>query len=548
MFIKITKNARGASYYHLVESYREKGKVKQRTLLSLGRVEDGKLKDLADALSKHLDTTHIFDIAKSIDIKDTYILGPLLILERMMETLGIKAVLQIVRDNHPRLQFDFAKVVFTQLCTRFVKPVSKLSLYDHWLERLYPVMIDHDTALQHIYRSLDILAAHKEEIETHLYCQGKDLFSLNVDVVLYDLTTLRFESTRTDLGKLRQFGYSKERRSDCTQVVMGLLTDTDGIPLCFEVHPGNTFEGNTLQNIVAKMRQRFSVRRFIFIADRGLFSDANVEHIRSEQGEFIIGMKMGNLPQGEQQQLYDLTKFTWLSDGELAFYETTHGEDTLIVTWSKSRAERDRRAREDVIEKIQKKLASGKPVSKSFITNTNYKKYLDIPRSGKCRLNEKAIQEAATKDGFFGIISNVTTMSATELVSHYKQLWKVEDAFGEVKGTLKTRPMFHWTDKRIIGHLVLCFLAYYCEAHLTKILRENQALLLSKSIENKIIKQRALTVVQAMNELAEVMAIPVNIKQQTYWIRTDIPPNAQALIKALEMRIPPKILQKPMEM
>jgi transposase len=139
-------------------------------------------------------------------------------------------------------------------------------------------------------------------------------------------------------------------------------------------------------------------------------------------------------------------------------------------------------------------------------------------------------------------------MSATELVSHYKQLWKIEDAFGEVKGTLKARPMFHWTDKRIIGHLVLCYLAYYCEAHLTKILRQNKDILQSKSIEDKTIKQRALTVVQAMNELVQVMAVPVNIKHYTYWVRTDIPHNAQALIKAIGMRIPPKLLQKPMKM
>jgi len=118
-------------------------------------------------------------------------------------------------------------------------------------------MIDHDLALQHIYRSLDILAEHKEHIEQSLYQYKKDLFSINVDIVLYDLTTLRFESTREDLGALRKFGYSKEMRTDCTQVVFGLLTDTDGIPLSFEVHPGNTFEGKTLKGIVDKMKKSF---------------------------------------------------------------------------------------------------------------------------------------------------------------------------------------------------------------------------------------------------------------------------------------------------
>jgi transposase len=134
-------------------------------------------------------------------------------------------------------------------------------------------------------------------------------------------------------------------------------------------------------------------------------------------------------------------------------------------------------------------------------------------------------------------------MSAQQIVTNYKQLWKIEDAFGEIKGSLKTRPIFHWTDRRIIGHLVLCFLAYYCEANLTKALRENFLKLQSKSIENKIIKQRPLTVVQAMQQLVEVKAVPVTIKNHTYWIRTDFPPNASALLNAIGMRIPPKLLE-----
>src|SRR5580658_1035807 len=458
MFIKITKNAKGIGYYHLVESFRDNGKVKQRTLLSLGRVEDGKLEALGELISKHVETSQIFDLAKSIDIKDTYILGPLLVLQRLMDSLGINNILRTIRHiNHKRLKFDFCKVVFTQVCSRFIKPVSKLALYDHWLERLYPVMIDHNTALHHIYRSLDILAQSKEQIESYLYSYQKDLFSLTVDVVLYDLTTLRFESTIHDEGTLPQFGYSKEMRTDCTQVVLGLLTDIDGIPLCFEVHPGNTFEGKTLENIVDKIKKRFSVRRFVFIADRGLFSSKNLEHIRANKGEFIVGMKINSLPKARRKQLYDLSKFTPIND-QLAIYESIHGSDRLIITWSKSRADRDRKAREEIVEKIRKKLSANKPVSRSFITNTNYRKYLIISSSENCQINDAAIEDEAGKDGFFGVITNVRSMSAQQIVTNYKQLWKIEDAFGEIKGSLKARPMFHWTDRRIIGHLVLCFL------------------------------------------------------------------------------------------
>ncbi|NJK85094.1 MAG: IS1634 family transposase [Bacteroidales bacterium] len=542
MYIKITKNQRGDAYYHLVEAYRQDGKVKQRTLMSLGRVEDNKLEELAAAISKHLESVNIFNLAKEIDISESYILGPLLVLERMMELLGIKSVLQDILLQHARIRFDFEKVVFTQLCSRFIKPVSKLALFDNWLSRMYPGLVDHKTDLQHIYRSLDILAVHKEDIERYLYHWKKDLFTINVDVVLYDLTTLRFESTREDIGELRKFGYSKEMRTDCTQIVLGLLTDTDGIPLCFEVHPGNTFEGKTLKGIVEKMKGKFSIRRFIFIADRGLFSFENLEHIRADGGEFIVGLKMGSMNRKRQEDYFDLSKYNWINQ-DLAFYETTLDEDRCIVTWSRSRAQRDSNAREDILEKIRLKLAKEKKLTKRFITNRNYKKYLKTQGKDHCELDYKAIAEEAKKDGFFGIITNVTSMGSAEIVTHYKQLWKIEDSFGEIKGTLKARPMFHWTDNRIVGHLVLCFLAYLCEAHLTKLLRENHEFLVKKSIDKKIIRERELTVLQAMEELNRVMAIPVKVRNETIWVRTDIPPNAQKLIKTIGMRIPPKILQ-----
>ena len=542
MYIRITKNNKGDAYYHLVESFRQDGKVKQRILLSLGRVEDNKLEELSEAISKHLDTIHVLDLAKQIDISNAYIYGSLMVLDRLMETLGINSVISEIATTHEKLSYDLKKVLFTLITSRFVKPVSKLALYDRWIEKFYPVMVDHDIALQHIYRSLDILAGHKEQIEQSLYEYKKDLFSINIDIVLYDLTTLRFESTREDLGELRKFGYSKEMRTDCTQVVFGLLTDTDGIPLSFEVHPGNTFEGNTLKDIVDKMRKKFSVRRFIFIADRGLFSAKNLDHIRNNQGEFIVGLKIGVLQKELQQTFYDISRFEFISE-ELAIWETQYGEDRCIVTWSKSRAERDRKTRDDILAKIREKLNTKTARTKSFVTNRNYQKYL-ILQDAKPILNQQAIDEQARKDGFFGIITNVKSKPAKEIVFNYKQLWKIEDSFGELKGSLRSRPVFHWTDDRIIGHLVVCFLAYLCEAHMTRALREQNDKLQSKAIKGKIIKERPLTTIMAMEELNSVLAIPVKIKSQTIWVRTDIPENAQNLLKAMNMRIPPKILEK----
>jgi len=119
MYIRITTNTKGTSYYHLVESYRDQGKVKQRTLMSLGRVEDGKLERLSEAISKHTDKISVFNMAKDVDVNDTYILGPLLVLERMMTELGLSGCLSMLQSKHNKLQFDLKKVVFTQICSRF---------------------------------------------------------------------------------------------------------------------------------------------------------------------------------------------------------------------------------------------------------------------------------------------------------------------------------------------------------------------------------------------------------------------------------------------
>lgn len=134
-------------------------------------------------------------------------------------------------------------------------------------------------------------------------------------------------------------------------------------------------------------------------------------------------------------------------------------------------------------------------------------------------------------------------MSATEVITNYKHLWIIEDAFGEIKGTLKTRPIFHWTDKRIIGHLTLCFLAYFCEAQITKLLRQQHVEYESHAVDNGTIDPRPLTISSAMLELKEIRVIPVNLQGKIAWVRTDIKGNAAKIFKAIGIAIPPKLLK-----
>lgn len=540
MFIKKTRNSAGQTYYHLVESYWKDGQSRQRTLLSLGRDGDDKIDDLLNAVAKHRDVITAASLAKEIDVKETYILGPLLVLERLFATSGIDTVLQTVSARHPKLGFDLRQAVFTMCAARFVRPGSKLKIFEKEQKRLYPEMINGDLELHHLYRALDILCAHKDEIEHDLFWRDRDLLSQPVDVVLYDLTTLRFESTREDLNELCRFGYSKEMRSDCTQVILGLMVTPEGIPLGFEVYPGNTFEGATVQDIAAKMRDKFKIRRFIFVADRGLFAAKNLDVLREDGGEFIVGMKLGVF-KSRHKEFYDSNELTWLNE-DLAYRETEHDGDRVVITWSKARAERDRKSRDDVLAKIRKKLSGNGAALQKIVTHASYKKFVKEETKAKLALDEAAIAEDAKRDGFFGIVTNIRDLPAQDIVANYKTLWEVEDSFGELKGTLRARPVFHWTDRRITGHLTLCFMAYLCEARMTKALREKGFVLDTPATHKKIIKQRPLTVVEAMRELNEVRAIPVSLRGKTLWVRTDINGNAYKLLAAIGRKPPPKIL------
>jgi transposase len=542
MYIRTVKNTKGQAYYQLVESFRQNGQTKKRILLSLGKVEDHKIDELSQVIARHKNQLAAIGRAESVDVKETFILGPLLLIEGLFRKFGIDSFLRGIQQQHPKIGFDFYQHIFSLVVSRFISPGSKLKVYDHLLGRLYPKMIQSDIRLHTIYRSISLLARNKDEIEQHLYRQGRDLLSLTIDVVLYDLTTLRFESTRTDLGELRQFGYSKEMRSDCTQVVLGLLVDTDGIPLGFEVYPGNTFEGKTLKGIVDKMSKKFNVRRFIFVADRGLFSDDNLDTLRRENGEFIVGMRLGVLKQ-RHEEFYDRSRFKRINDSYYV-YETKHNDDRVIVTWSQSRYERDQKSRRDIIEKIKKKLCRRGVTVESFVSHQGWKRYVRFEDKERPALNEDAIRADEKKDGFFGVVTNVNDMSAESIIMQYKDLWKIEDAFGEIKGnSLRARPIFHWTDERIIGHLCLCFLSYFCEANLTKALRRKGVALTSRSIEEKAIKNRPLTVAEAMRELREVRAVPVEFgDERTIWVRTDINGNAAKIFTAAGIKQPPKIL------
>lgn len=535
MFIRKVTNSKGVAYLQIAESYRENGRARQKILFNMGRLDilqaTGQIDRITKSLERFCFKTRLVDLSKDISVEESFVYGSLYCLKALFERTPLQGIVEEIAASHEQLEIPLPETVFALLVSRFVRPCSKLSLKERWMERFYPDLVRQDVALHQIYRTLDLLARHKEEIQKKLLYPDSQhsLFSApKLELVFYDTTTLRFESVREDLGDLRRFGYSKERRSDCTQVILGLMLDREGLPVGYRLFPGDTYEGKTLPIVLRQLKEDYHIRRLIFVADRGMIRSGNLEAIQKAGFEFIIGMKLWSMAKEDQRRIVSLAKWDHETE-DFKVVELSHPEGRLIVTWSRERAKRDEQVRTDLLKKLKFRLEHEDDPS-SLITHKGFKRYLKVVNKGKVAINEKAVRAESERDGLFGILTNVSReeLPATEILRRYKELWKIEDAFGEIKGTLETRPMFHWTDQRIEGHMMICFLAYYLEAYVTQQLHKNQADFSAPS---------------AFDALTQIRAIPVTVRGQTVWVRTKIEGIAAKTLQALKIRIPSDVLK-----
>jgi transposase len=537
MFVRVIKNSKGLQYLRIVRSYRKNGKVKQEVLFSLGRLDvlqaTGELDRLVGSLSRFALKANLVDLAKDLSIDRIYYLGAVHFVQKLWERMGLKRVFEKIESSHVSQMIPLAVLTQAMISSRFVLPSSKRRIYEEIWDKIYPDLFPvPEIHLHWFYRTMDKIYAHREEIEKTLFDRNgdRDLFNQELDLVFYDTTTLYFESADCEKEDLRRFGYSKEHKVDCTQVVLGLLVDRDGIPVGYEIFPGNTYDSKTLKAILNKLKNRYQIKRIIFVADRGMLSGENINLIKETGFEFIVGMRLWNLPKKEYEAFYDLEKYHWMNQEKtLAMQDITHAGDRLILTWSKERCERDAKVRSDLLESIKEKLLKT-PNTKRFVTHRGYRQFLEGLEEGKPHLNEQAIESSKRKDGFFGVLTNIPKeeMAAEEVYRNYKNLWHIEDAFGEIKGPLKTRPMFHWTDKRIHAHVLICLLAYYIEAIITKTLRD---------------KKCSFSAPELFRALNEVYAVPVRVRGIVAWVRNELKGTAFEGYRTLGIKPPERILK-----
>jgi len=287
------------------------------------------------------------------------------------------------------------------------------------LEEDYAIKIP----LDRIYRMMDSLYEKQDIVKDIVCISTLSLFKESVDVLFFDVTTLYFESFEKD--DLRNNGFSKDCKFKETQVVLALVTTTEGLPISYEVFPGNLFEGNSLITMIGELKKRFDVKNIMLIADRAMFNEENLKHMENEKINYIVAAKLKSLPQTQKKEIFEMGHYEFTNVEETAHWikELNYKERRIIVSYNKDRANKDSKDRIRLVERLMKKITDKKCNVKDLITNNGTKKYLTVIGKTNVELNSTKIAEDAKWDGLHGVITNMKEKKANEMLAKYKGLW-----------------------------------------------------------------------------------------------------------------------------
>lgn len=499
------------------------GKVRQKVLANLGRLEElqdgGELDRLIEALAKFSRNQWIRQQARQLSAEWAKTWGPILIFGRFWKELGLPSTFQRLIET-TEIETDFEEATFAMVLNRVCDPMSKLATRE-WMKTVYRSEWE-ELELHHLYRALDFLIDHKEEIEGALYRRVWDLFNLKLDLVLWDTTTTYFEGRAAE--GLAEYGYSKDNRPDRVQIMIGVLMSRDGFPIAHEVFPGNTAEVDTFRDVLQKVRQKFALNRVILVADRGMVPEKLLKEIEEAGLEYIVGVKMRKL-KAMREILTRGGRYHEVSP-ELKVKQVVHEGVRYIVCLNVKEREHDHKVREEAVARLKEKLSQGQ--FKQLIGNSAYRRYIKVDGS-RASLDEEALKEEAKYDGKYVLRTN-TALSPEEVALSYKVLWQVKRAFRELKSGLDLRPVYHWTEKRIRGHVMVCFLALVLEMALRRKLKE-----LGKEVPYE----------HLLLDLSQLKAVQLELDGKKYLARTELMGHADLAFKAVGMRPPLHVMEVP---
>ena len=489
MFIKLTK-ASGRTYAQLVESFRDEGGTpRQRTLATLGRVDEngGQVDAVLSALlrAKGRGATDI--AAPQVRFESALALGDVWALDQLWRELGFDALAGVFRRARYSTPVEHALrvMVFNRLCD----PESKLGVL-RWLQTVS--MPGVDTAKmthQHLLRSMDALMDHQGDVDDCVAHLLRPLIDEDLSVVFYDLTTIRTEGLSEQDGDVRQFGMSKEGLI-ARQFMLGVVQTADGMPIYHEVFSGNTAEAPTLKPTLAKVLARYPhIRRLVVVADRGLLSLDNIEELAKltlpggKPLEFVLAVPGRRY--GDFTEILEPIQARAREAVTEIIEETRWEGHRLVVAHNPERALEQtalRRKRIAALEVRAAQLAGkldgqdagevrrGRKLSDSGAKARFYHEVCDasLARIIKVDLksdlftyavDEAAQQRAELMDGKLLLVTNVTDLSAEEIVRRYKSLADIERGFRVLKSEIEIAPVFHRLPERIKAHASLCFMA-----------------------------------------------------------------------------------------
>lgn len=329
---------------------------------------------------------------------------------------------------------------------RLVYPKSKLKTTEY-LYRFSQKQYSEDD----IYRYMDKLYnKQKETVQQLSFDHTQFVLGTEISVVFYDVTTIYFESDNED--ELRKTGFSKEGKHQNPQIVLGLLVSKNGYPLAYDIFQGNKFEGHTMLPVIDAFKDKYNLNQLVIIADSGLLSSNNIEELQEKKYEFILGARIKSENKSIKEKILALK----LKNGESEIIEKENLK--LIITYSDSRAKKDKQNREKGLKKLEKQIKTGK-LTKASINNRGYNKYLKLQGEIKVVIDKDKFIQDAKWDGLKGYITNAM-LSKDEILENYNHLWQIEKAFRTAKTDLKIRPIYHRKKQRIEAHICLTFVAY----------------------------------------------------------------------------------------
>jgi len=539
------KTSAGRAYLQIVESRRDGDQVRQQVIATLGRFDElqasGQLERLVRSGARFAAKAMVLSAAS----KDAAIkiavrrIGPALVFERLWDETGCRAVVTELAGQRKH-GFALERAAFLTVLHRLCVSGSDRAA-DRWRED-YAIAGVERLDLHHLYRAMAWLGEElpeteqedrtpfaprcvKDVVEERLFVRRRDLLT-RLDLVFMDTTSLYFEGAGGQT--LGQHGYSKDHRPDLRQMILAVLIDGDGRPVCSEMWPGNTADVTTLIPVIDRLRRRFDIARVCVIADRGMISAETVAELEARRLLYILGVRERTDKLVRELVLDDPAPFVPLvmkKCGKEIDYEAKAvmlAGRRYIVCRNRQEAEKDAADRASIVAALERQLAKG---DKALVGNTGFRRYLKTVGEQHFAIDPDKIEQEKKFDGIFVLRTN-TDLNPLEAMLCYKQLWTVEQTFRTAKHLFSTRPIFHKLDETIRGHVFCSFLA----------------LVLKTALEERIAAiGRVGSWPQIIADLDSLTETEIEYDGKRFIVRSAPQPAASLALRAAGVALPPTV-------